>query len=220
MKELTNKQKIISAVLAILILAGIIVTCTVGLNWGLEYGETKRIEVAIGKEFDNKEVKQLAKEALGNAGSIQVEKVEFFEDVAAITVKDITEEQLESLTNKLNEKYELEQKKEDLKVVDVPGVKGMDLIKPYLIPMGIVTGIILIYLALRFLKLGIGKVIVQTILTILISELLLLAMIAIVRIPVNVFIIPLGIVLYSISLIYTTHQLEKKLEDKKSEEEK
>lgn len=217
MKKISNKQKIIYAILAIIILAGIVITATMGLNFSIEYAESKRIEIAIGKEFESIDIKQIAKETFGNV-PMKVEKVELFEDVVAITVKDVTDEQLETLNKKINEKYGLQQESKDLKVTKMPHARGRDLIRPYLVPMAIATAIILVYLMIRFYSLGIGKVLAKTIGITVLAELTLLSLIAITRFPLNSFVIPMGLVVYVGALAILTANFERKLRTKKLEE--
>lgn len=99
-------KKIAQIILICLVLAGIIVIATLGFNVGVRYGENTQININIGKEFDSKDIKNIAKEVFGNQ-SVIVEYVEIYKDVVQITVKDATDEQIAELNNKINEKYEL-----------------------------------------------------------------------------------------------------------------
>ena len=80
-------------------------TATIGLNLNLMYSNHKRIEIYLEKEFDNNDIYKIAKEVFGNE-EVKVQKVELYEDIASIIVKDATDEQLEQLSSKINEKYE------------------------------------------------------------------------------------------------------------------
>ena len=46
-----NKKTIIIALLILIVIAGVIVTLTVGLNFDLRYQDTNKIELYIGKTF-------------------------------------------------------------------------------------------------------------------------------------------------------------------------
>ena len=92
-------KKIAQIILICLVLAGIIVIATLGFNVGVRYGENTQININIGKEFDSKDIRNIAKEVFGNQ-SVIVEHVEIYNDVVQITVKDATDEQIKELNNK------------------------------------------------------------------------------------------------------------------------
>ena len=54
-----NKKTIIIALLILIVIAGVIVTLTVGLNFDLRYQDTKKIELYIGKTFEYNDIKIL-----------------------------------------------------------------------------------------------------------------------------------------------------------------
>ena len=93
-------KKIAQIILICLVLAGIIVIATLGFNVGVRYGENTQININIGKEFDSKDIRNIAKEVFGNQ-SVIVEHVEIYKDVVQITVKDATDEQIEELNEKV-----------------------------------------------------------------------------------------------------------------------
>ena len=52
MKKMIKKQKVVSIIIAVIIIAGAIVTGIMGLNYDLRYQETKKIELYISKDFE------------------------------------------------------------------------------------------------------------------------------------------------------------------------
>ena len=136
--------------------------------------------------------------------------------MVSITVENISDEQLEQLNTKINEKYQLENTKESLLVTDVSNVKGRDLIKPYVWPTIISFFVIEIYLFVYLLiykKSGRNVKIIKEMLIFfsitVIVQLLYFAIISITRLPINRITIPISILLYLITTIVTLYKLEK-----------
>ena len=145
MKNISTKTKIIAVIIAIIIIVGLSITFTKGLNFELRYQETKSVQILIDKEFEISDIKQITDEIFQNQEVI-IQKAREFEDVVNITTKEITDEQKENLVNKLNEKYGTELDAQNVEIVSIPQTRGRDIIKPYVIPFIIATIIILIYL--------------------------------------------------------------------------
>ncbi len=199
----------------VFIIIGIVVTCVLGLNFDLSYSAHKQIDIQIGKEFDNQEIKAIVKEVVGNR-KVTIQKVELYEDMVSIGMKDISEEELQTITTKINEKYGIENTVENIAVTSVPNVRGRDLIKPYLMPVAISFLIILTYIICYVLiknhlgkKINMLKAIFGTIEIILEFQLLYLALIAITRLPITTLTIPIAIIIYALTTIGSIACLEK-----------
>lgn len=195
-------KKIAQIILICLVLAGIIVIATLGFNVGVRYGENTQININIGKEFDSKDIRNIAKEVFGNQ-SVIVEHVEIYKDVVQITVKDATDEQIEELNNKINEKYELSNdlsNPDDVLVARNANTRLRDLVMPYILPISISAAIIVIYELIRFRKLGVWKVLYGAILAIIAPQAVLFSIYAIARIPVNRLTAAISIALYMLSV--------------------
>ena len=195
-------KKIAQIILICLVLAGIIVIVTLGFNVGVRYGENTQININIGKEFDSKDIKNIAKEVFGNQ-SVIVEHVEIYKDVVQITVKDATDEQIKELNNKINEKYELSNdlsNPDDVLVARNANTRLRDLVMPYILPISISAAIIVIYEVIRFRKLGVWKVLYEAILAIIAPQAVLFSIYAIARIPVNRLTAAISIALYMLSV--------------------
>lgn len=219
MKDISQKTKIIVLLIAIIMIVGLIVTLTVGFNFDLKHQEAKKIQLYLEKDFEITDIKQITNEVLSN-GKVMIQKVEVFEDTVSIIAKEITDEQKTNLVNKVNEKYELELSADDIEITTVPHTRGRDIIKPYMAPFIIATVIILVYMAVRYYKLGMLKTIVKTALTIVLIQAILASVMVITRIPIGRVTISLVLTVYVLSLLGMTTCLEKELSEKKKEEEK
>ena len=215
---MSKKTKIIALIIALVILVGMIVTFAVGLNFDLRYQEAKKIQLYLGKDFEIADIEAITKEVLPNQ-KVVIQKVEVFEDTVSILAKDITEEQKETLINKINEKYELELAADTTEITNVPHTRGRDIVRPYLMPFAIATVIILVYMAIRYYKLGMVAILGKTIAMLVIAQATLLSVMAIVRIPIGRLTIPLVLATYVLSLVGMTTYFEKTLSEKKKEEE-
>lgn len=218
MKELSKKTKIVSVLIAIIILVGMIILFTKGLNFDLKYQEAQKVQLYLQKEFEIEDIKQITNEVLPNQ-NVMIQKVEVFEDTVSIIAKEITNEQKTSMVNKVNEKYELDLSADETVITNVPHTRGRDIVKPYILPFTIATVIILAYMAIRYYKLGLVKTFFKTIAILIVAQATLLSVMAIVRIPIGRLTIPLVIAVYLLSLIGMTSYLEKELIEKKKEEE-
>lgn len=221
-------KKIIYIILAIVIIAGIAITAIMGLNVALEYREHERIDINIGKEANIKDIKAIAKEIF-ESQKVKVSKIDSFNESFCIETQSVSEKQIEKLKNRLKEKYELEDETvNEIKSVYIPNLKLRDIIRPYIMsstymPIIISTGLILIFMGIRFKQLGSIKTVLQTVLMLILSELLLFSVIAITRYPVNKYVVPAGLTVYIATLVACNIQAvrdELPLKNKKEEEAK
>lgn len=206
----------IAVVIACIIIAGIIVTLTVGLNFDLIYSKNKQVTISINNEFDIEDIRNNVTEVTGQNKMI-LEKVELYEDMVSIKLADITDEQLEELNTKINEKYELENTVENLTVVENANVRGRDIVRPYIFPSCLSFIIIIVYLAIYMLikskmgtKINILENLVNFILSIVFVQGVFLGLIAILRIPVNRLTMPISIGLYVLTTVIFMCRLENK----------
>ena len=219
MKNIDNKKKIILVLSVIVLLAGIIVIATLGFNFDLRYQETKKVELFLDKQFEVSDIKEITNEVLDNS-PVVIQKVEEFEDTVSIIAKDITDEQKSNLITKINEKYGTELSADTTEVTVIPHARGRDLIKPYIMPLLIATLIILVYMAIRYYKIGMLAVLLSTAIGVDFTQALLFSIIAITRIPVGRLTMPMMIVVYLLTLIVLTNVFENKLEKIKADEKK
>ncbi len=202
------------AILAIVIVVGIIIVCTLGYNVDISYKGYHLIDVKIGKECNISDIKSITDEVFKDQ-YVGIQKVGTYSDSVAIKVYSVSEEQKELLNTKINEKFELENTVEDMNANYVPSYKLRDVIKPYVIPLSAATVLILIYAAIRFRKIGTAKVIYQMVTLTIMAELLYGALIAITRYPVNRLVMPVGVVIYIAVITTLTGIFEKQVQAEK-----
>lgn len=219
MKEIIKRKKILYILIALIIIIGIISICLFKLNFTVAYSEHTTIEVYLGKEYNLDDIKSIVKETLGKQ-EIIYQEIETFHDSVAITVKEASEDQINQLETKLKEKYEIEDNNEIMNINKVANLRGRDIIKPYIIPIIIATITILIYVGIRYLNLGLLKVVSTLIIRLLIAQALLLSIIAIVRIPIGEYTMPVVILLYMLVVVYTVSKYENELEKNEIKKDK
>lgn len=223
--ENKNKSKIVIwVIIAIILLAGVFIRFTKGFAYDFEYKEHTRIDFYIGKQFEMSEIKSITNEVFGDR-EVVLRRVEAFEDMVAISVPNTSEDEIKSLMDKINQKYDLDYKYEEINVVQEPRTDNWDMVKPYVKSMVISTLLILAYLAFRYAKLGIVKVVGKTIGSLVLAEALLLSVICITRLPINRFTIPAVFLVYVGMLIYLVLEYENirnkiKLEENKNKNKK
>ncbi len=209
-KKTKMKNKLLYILIAIIIIAGIVVGCTAKFKFSLAYDDSVRVEMYIGKDYTKSDVEAIAKEAFSTK-EVLIQKIEFFNDSVAITVRESNDEKLNNLVTKVNEKYGTTLTKEDLTIVDVPHYRGRDIMSNYIVPIAISAVLIIIYSIIRFRKIELAKVIAKLVIWPIIIEALYLSILTIARIPISYYTLPLGIILAVITLTTITYKNEKKL---------
>lgn len=210
MKKIT---KIIIAIMAIIIVAGIVVVATSGFNVDIRYKKAQKIELYLQKEFEISDIKNILKEVMPNK-QVVTQKVEAFGDTVSITAEEITDEEKQAIVEKVNEKYEIELKADSVTTLEVPQTKLINVVMPYILPYILTTAIILIYMAIRYYKLNSIKIILKEGITLVAVEATLLSLVAITRIPFSRYVMPASILVYTITLVCTTSKFEKQLKQK------
>ena len=206
-------KKVFYAILICIMIAGAIVIATMGLKADIIYSKNVRLDMYLGKEYNKQDIEQIAKEVFGNERML-VQQVEFYGDMFSITVPQEVEDldtKVEQLVSKVNEKFGLELKKENITKVYQPKIKLSSVLMPNLLPMAISMVIILIYVMVRFRKIGVWKTLSAYILTALASELIYLSILAICRIPINRLVTPIGLAIYAVVITIVTAKREKQL---------
>ncbi len=211
-----NKKKLIMILVVLIAVIGILITATVGLNVDLKYQASQKIELYIEKEFEISDIQSIVNEVMPNTKTI-IQKVEVFEDTVSITAKEISEEQKQNIITKVNEKYGINIEQEKIEITNIAREKLRDVIKPYVVPLAVITGIVLVYLSIRYASLGVAKTLINTILVLAITGLMFLSVMAIVRIPICEYTMPAGMALYILTLLVITNAFEKQLQLKKQE---
>lgn len=208
-----KNEKVIYIILACIAIIAAIIIAVMGLNVSLKYSTHKQVEVYIGKEFNNNDIVTLVKEVIGNK-EVMVQKVELYEEIVSISVKDISDEEVEALNAKINEKYEIDNTIDDISVEEVSKIRLRDIIRPYILPIGISFAIILVYAGIRYRKIEILEVLGKIAGFNIFAQLIYLAILAITRLPINILTVPTAITIYAIVTLVIFSRFEIK-EDKK-----
>lgn len=203
-----NIKIIVIAIEALVILAGIVIINIMGFNKELRFSQSERIDVYIENEADKAKVKSIVNEVLGGQNNM-VQTVEIYQDMVTIRAKEITEDQKNDIVSKLKENYEFKQTAEETTIKTVPATRIVDMYKKYIVPFVVSGALVLIYMAIRYYKKGIWKVLARTICMPVLAELFLLAVIAIVRIPLGRFTPVLVIAMYIASITGVVIENEK-----------
>ena len=208
-------KKIIYAILILIIIAGIIIIPTIGLRADIIYSENVEIDVYVGKTFDRKDIEGIVSEVFPEERVI-IQEIEMFNDMFSLTLKDNRSEdelntKIEELNNKINEKYGTENKVEDITVTHNSKIRLSDILIPYAVTIGISVVVILVFVGVRYRKLGVIRILITYLLSIGASELFLLSIIAITRFPINRLVIPVGLVLFVIVVTILGLKNESKL---------
>jgi len=210
------KNKIIYGLAALVIALGLIMYFVQGINLGNIYGENTKIGLYIEKGINLDEVKTIVNESFAGKEAIY-QDVEYFGEMVLITLPPVSDEEIDSFIAKVNEKYELEYDREDLDITTMPSVSFAEVVKPYVLPVLLTLGLSIVYLAIRYRKLGVAKVIVALIGTVIVVEAIIVSVYIIAGLPIDISIIPVSLFGLGMALIYKTVENSKMLEIKQKE---
>ena len=263
------KNKSLYIIMIIAIILGAIIVKTKGFNYNTLYSEHKRVEIIIGKEYELKDIEKIADESIKEDHVTR--KTTLYGTSVSIDAKDVTDDELNTLFSKLNEKYSKsynikDVKKEDIlqeqqvesisdksddevaqlvnqirekygleytadelkdastqvKVYDVQKISVWDIVKKFISPLVISLIIVMVYVAIRYHKLYKSAWIIEPVqlgLELIISQLFVLAIVAIVRIPVGSYISAILLLVWILELLTRTMQNEKRFNEYKLKEE-
>lgn len=208
-------KRVVSILLICLLIAGIIVIAVKGFNVGLKYSENTQIAINIGKTFEINDIKQITSEVFKGQRVI-IQKVELYEDMVQITVKEASEGQINELNTKINEKYELENSIDDVEVVQNANVRLRTLIKPYILPISILSIVTILYAMIVYRKQGILYVLYTTAMAIVAPQAILSSLYAVTRMPINRLTSIIAVVVYIASITITMIYFGKKKNSKEA----
>lgn len=219
MKQISTKNKIIGIVSILLVIIALIVVIVGGFNVERKYQSYKKIKIYVGEEIDIEKIEKIVNDVIGK-NKATVQKIEIYNDTFQITAKEMTEEQKNTIVDKVNELYPIETvdnnaentetsvrvKKEDVNIVSASNVRLRDVFKPYIMPLVIATVCIIVYGAIRYRKIGVIRVILETIGVLLGVQILLLSVLAIIRFPMGRFTPALILIAYIMSVLYISNR--------------
>ena len=203
-----NIKIIFIALVALVILIGIVVVGIWGYNKELKFEKSQSIDIYVEQKVDESKIKNIVHEALGNA-NYTVQTVEIYKDMVTIRSEQITEEQKNNIVNKIKENYEFKQTAEETTINTVPATRIIDMYKGYILPFTISGILVLVYMVIRYYKKGILKVLARTVAIPVFGELFLLSVSVIARIPVGRFTPILVIGMYIAAILIVIKENEK-----------
>lgn len=211
-------KKIVYAILICIIIAGIVIIATIGLNADIIYSKNVEIDVYLGKTFEKNDIKNIVNDVFPNERVI-IQEIEMFGDMFSITLADNRSEEelntkVDELTTKINEKYEVELSEDDIDVVHNAKIRLSSIILPYVYILAIAIVLVLVFVGFRYKKLGVIKTLATYLLSIAASELVLLSIIAITRFPINRMVIPAGLLVFVVVITVLGCINERKLAQK------
>lgn len=202
-----KRDAIILVIIMLIIIIGIILTCTIGFKKQLRFSDSQKIDIYVGEEIDINKIKDIANEVIGNKNMVQI--IEIYGDMVTIRANSITEEQKNTIVNKTKELYEFEQTAENTNVENIPATRIRDILKQYVLPLTIAGAIILGYMLITYHKKGLVKVMLNTILIPIILELLLFSILVITRIPVGIYTPSLILLVLVLAITYVVCRIQK-----------
>lgn len=175
MFKIIEKSKIWFSISLAIILVGLVLMATRGLNFGIDFKGGTKLVVELGDNFDKTEVDEIVKQYAPDAVTKTVETTQY-----EIKSKDLDETKSAELFDALKEKYSLEDSALISQSQIGPSV-GKELTRNAIIAVIIACVAMLIYIAIRFeFNFGVAA------LTALLHDVLItLAVYAIFNIPVN-----------------------------------
>ena len=212
------KNKILYGIIAIILIAGIVTFFIHGFNIGNVYGSYTKIGLYIETGVNKDEVTQIVNETFENSEAL-IQDVEYFGEMVLITMPQATSEQIDNFLAKINEKYSLEYKAEDLDIFNMPALTFYEVAEPYIWPVALSVVIGIAFMAIRYSSLGVIKVIGKSILSIIVLQAVIVSLYLIFNLPIDLSIVPTTLFGLGIALLYTANKNNELLEIKKAESE-
>ena len=212
------KNKILYGIIAIILIAGIVTFFIHGFNIGNVYGSYTKIGLYIETGVNKDEVTQIVNETFENSEAL-IQDVEYFGEMVLITMPQVTSEQIDNFLAKINEKYSLEYKAEDLDIFNMPALTFYEVAEPYIWPVALSVVLGIAFMAIRYCSLGVIKVIGKSILSIIVLQAVIVSLYLIFNLPIDLSIVPTTLFGLGIALLYTANKNNELLEIKKAESE-
>lgn len=197
---MSKKSKILCVILAVIFIAAIISNAIRGLRVGINYSEGISMVFDLGMKYETNDIKDIASE-IWNGNSVLVQKVEVYDESVSVKVPGFTEEQISEFVTKINEKYGLELTETDITILYNSNERIRNIVKPYVIPLIIATALIVVYYSIRYRGV---KEILRLLLTLIACEGIIYSIHALFLLPINVFTMPVVMIVYAGVVIFVT----------------
>ncbi len=209
MKKITENKKILIIAILIIIVAGIIFLAVKGFNKGIIYDSATRIECYIPSGYEKADIENITNETFSNK-NVTVQDIEKLNQMVSIKIKDYSEEELENFKTKISEKYGIDKDKLEIYEIKIPTTRISTIVKPYVLPVSIVTVLSLVYIALRNIKSKEAvKKVIKVALTLVLVAGIYFSILVIAQIPINEYTMPIALMLYVLTLLIEVIKLNK-----------
>lgn len=209
MKKITENKKILIIAILIIIVAGIIFLAVKGFNKGIIYDSATRIECYIPSGYEKADIENITNETFSNK-NVTVQDIEKLNQIVSIKIKDYSEEELENFKTKISEKYGIDKEKLEIYEIKIPTTRISTIVKPYVLPVSIVTVLSLVYIALRNIKSKEAvKKVIKVALTLVLVAGIYFSILVIAQIPINEYTMPIALMLYVLTLLIEVIKLNK-----------
>lgn len=209
MKKITENKKILIIAILIIIVAGIIFLAVKGFNKGIIYDSATRIECYIPSGYEKADIENITNETFSNK-NVTVQDIEKLNQMVSIKIKDYSEEELENFKTKISEKYGIDKDKLEIYEIKIPTTRISTIVKPYVLPVSIVTVLSLVYIALRNIKSKEAvKKVIKVALTLVLVAGIYFSILVISQIPINEYTMPIALMLYVLTLLIEVIKLNK-----------
>lgn len=209
MKKITENKKILIIAILIIIVAGIIFLAVKGFNKGIIYDSATRIECYIPSRYEKADIENITNETFSNK-NVTVQDIEKLNQMVSIKIKDYSEEELENFKTKISEKYGIDKDKLEIYEIKIPTTRISTIVKPYVLPVSIVTVLSLVYIALRNIKSKEAvKKVIKVALTLVLVAGIYFSILVIAQIPINEYTMPIALMLYVLTLLIEVIKLNK-----------
>lgn len=183
------------------------------------------------KEFKDEEVNnlftKLNEKYSQNYSSLDLRKAEIFKEMEIENVSEKTDDEITELIKQIKEKYNVDYTAEDLKnattrvrIYNSQEINLIDTIKAFILPVIISLIIVMVYYGIRFFKMYDKAWILEPLKLagkLILNQLFILAIIAIIRIPVSEYVPSILLIVWILQLVLETMRNEVKLKENKEE---
>ena len=140
-----NIKRILAIIVVIVLAVGAIFVIKKGFNYGIEYREATEFRFMLGQVLNMNEVEKIVNVAFNNK-MVKVQKIDYFNDSVNVTVVEPTDEEVQSLIDKFNERYNQNNNMESIRKVKTADTSIKEIITPYIVPAIIAIVIIALYM--------------------------------------------------------------------------
>lgn len=260
------KNNFIYIIMIIAIIAGGVVVSLKGFEYSIENMDHQRLEIILDTQYNEEEMDDIINQATNDRYILRTSSL--FKTIVAIDSKEFTDEEINNILNKINEKYGTDYSIKNLKLseiiekynlsdienmedkeiedtiskikeeynldytkeeladtesmkVDLTKIKGisiLDTLKKFFVPTVVAVVLILLFIELRALKFD-KLIFIKDLVKLLITELFLVAVVAIIRIPLSSLVVTTIVTVGIAELLAFNIQNEKIIKRNKEKEE-